>query len=238
MADEMADERTKILEMIEQGTITATQGAELLLALKIDDVEQEEQDMLKTDPLPEPDPPPAISQHPIEEIPAPARAAYIPSQEEPTRSNPAPKFARWRKWWSYPLTFGILLTIFSGWLLYLGNQNAWAGFWMACIWLPLLFGISVITLAWLSRTSLWVHVRVNTGQDEWPRRIAISLPLPLRLGGWFFRTFQDKIPGIPDMEDIPIDDFINAVQDGVKPETPIYIEVKEKGEERVEVYIG
>lgn len=236
----MTDERLKILEMIEQGTITATQGTELLFALEADDEERVEMEKLDAGyPIPESDPTSSTPPPPVEEFPNPTGEEDKPPRVEPTRSSqPTPKFARWRRWWSYPLTFGIIVTVFSGWLLYVGNQNAWAGFWMACIWLPLLFGIFVITLAWLSRTSLWVHVRVNTGQDEWPRRIAISLPLPLQLGAWFFRTFQDKIPGIPNMEEIPIDDLITAVQNGVKPESPIYIEVEEKGAERVEVYIG
>jgi hypothetical protein len=236
------EERMRILEMIEQGVITAVQGSELIRALEI----QEEDEGLENEMIldevsaqPKPDSTSYPSPPPAEPAPEPGRYAETPRAERPRSSQPNPGFARWRNWWYLPLSFGILVTVFSGWMLYLGTQNEWAGFWMACIWLPLLFGIMVMVLSWLSHSSLWVHVRVNTGQDEWPRRIAISLPLPLRFGAWAMRTFQDRIPGIPNMENVPLDEIITAVRKGVKPEAPIYIEVDNgPGQEQVEVYIG
>ena len=243
----MNDERMKILEMVEQGTITSAQAAELLFALE-ENNEDEDRNVNYLKPDPSLDAPPPSGVPHLVDIPDPNGGTSETRANEPPRTpkqssvsstHPSKNFSKWRNWWYYPLTFGILITIFSGWLLFLGNQNEWAGFWMACIWLPLLLGISVILLSWLSHSALWAHVRVNTAQDEWPRRIAISLPLPLRLGAWIFRTFQDKIPGIPDMDDVPLDELITAILDGVKPDAPIYIEIEEgKGGERVEVYIG
>jgi hypothetical protein len=228
----MNNEHMHILEMVEQGIITASQGAELLNALQENDVDE----------------PPAI----YSESPEPAASFPSslppPPQAESRRDIPGmkhipppqkPKFTRWRNWWYFPLSFGIILTIFSGWLLFLGTRNDWAGFWMACVWLPLLFGIFLTVVSWYSHGALWLHVRVNTGQDEWPRRISISMPLPLRFSAWIMRTFQDRIPGIPNMEHVPLEEIITAVQKGVKPEEPIYIDVDNgPGQERVEVYIG
>ncbi len=239
--DEMnaPDEHMRILEMIESGVITAAQGSELLLALQ-----EEEDDRGESAPVKatvqaarlQPDPaPPSASPPPMPE-PAPRERTVPPSGK---RTPLETRFTRWRNWWYFPLSAGILVTILSGWLLYLGTQNEWVGFWMACIWLPLLFGIFLTVVSWYSHSSLWLHVRVNTGQDEWPRRIAISLPLPLRFGAWFMRSFQHRIPGIPNMENVPLDEIITAVRKGVKPEEPIYVEVDNgPGQEKVEVYIG
>lgn len=231
----------RILEMIEQGVISSSQGAELIRALEVTEDETEEWD---DDPEPLPDPmavatPEGVSYTSPTPAPAPEPEASKPPRVTPSLVNPLPsRFARWRNWWYYPLAFGILVTVLSGWMIFLGTQREWAGFWMACIWLPLLFGLFVIVLSWYSHRSLWMHVRVNTGQEEWPRRIAISLPLPLEFGAWVIRTFKHKIPGIPNLDDVPLDEIITAVRQGVKPEAPIYVQVEEAGAERVEVYIG
>jgi len=230
----MNEERMKILDMIERGVITAEEGSELLLVLETNfELEEDlaEDESSGEFSLPELD---YNSSTPL----PPKEESAPPPRSESTQAF-SPKFSHWRNWWYYPLAFGVVVTVFSGWLLYVGSQNSWAGFWMACIWLPLLLGIFVITLAWLSHRSLWVHVRVNTGQDEWPRRIAISLPLPLQLGAWFMKIAQDRIPGVPNIKDVPLDEIITAVKNGVKPDEPIFVEVDNgPGQERVEVYIG
>lgn len=154
-----------------------------------------------------------------------------------TTTPPPAHLFRWRNWWGYPLALGILITAGSGWLLFLANVNTWAGFWVAaCIWPALLLGVFLTTLAWLAHRSVWMHVRVNTG-EEWPRRIAISMPLPFKVGTWFFKVFQKKIPGVQDVP-LEIDELLSAIQHSVTPETPIHIQVEEAGGERVEVYIG
>lgn len=243
-ADEAAYvERMRILEMIEQGVISAAQGAALIRALEGEEAEKIERTREDPEPVPllEPEPVAYASLTPAKPAPEPGKHALEPPHRATAHTTPAPpptRFARWRNWWYYPLSFGILVTVLSGWLIYVGTQNTWASFWMACIWLPLWLGIFIIVLSWYSHQALWMHVRVQTGQDEWPRRIAVSLPLPLEFGAWVVRTFRSWIPGLPNLDDIPLDEIITAVRQGVKPESPIYIEVEEAGAEKVEVYIG
>jgi hypothetical protein len=114
-------------------------------------------------------------------------------------------------------------------------QATQISFWFACTWLPFTFGVALIFLAWGLRRSRWLHVRIHQGQDEWPRQIAISLPLPLGLAAWFIRTFKSWIPG---MAHTNIDQIIEGVS-SISSEEPFYIEVDE-GEDgdRVEVFIG
>ncbi|GAB4581011.1 MAG: hypothetical protein Fur0022_37560 [Anaerolineales bacterium] len=239
------EERMRILEMIEQGVITSAQGAELIRAIELQEEDVEQDDLveasLSSHPLPPPEPEPVYSSPPPPANPTPEPRGGTPEPARVRPNQPPPPvhhFSRWRNWWYFPMTFGVVVTIFSGWLIYLGNQNTWAGFWMACIWLPLLFGLFVTMFSWYSHRSLWLHVRVNTGQEAWPRRIAISLPLPLEFGAWTVRTFRNQIPGLHHLDNVPLDEIITAIRRGVKPESPIHVQVEEAGAEKVEVYIG
>jgi hypothetical protein len=77
---------------------------------------------------------------------------------------------------------------------------------------------------------------VHTGQDSWPRKIAISMPLPLRLSAWFLRRFGHRIP---QLKGTSVDELLVLLQEGVTADYPIYIEVAEgDGGERVEVRLG
>lgn len=147
-----------------------------------------------------------------------------------------PDIEKWRRWWMLPLWAGVGFTVLGGWLMYLDLQNSNIGFWFLCAWVPLLLGVAVMTLAWQSRTARWLHLRVYQKPGEWPQKIAISFPLPIRLTAWVLRTFRDKIPGLPDTS---IDELILALGESATPENPLYVEV-DQGEdgERVQIYIG
>jgi len=175
--------------------------------------------------------PAASGAEPADEAPAPKTAGRPGSP-----ASNMPNLNRWRRWWTIPLAAGVVITTLSAWLLFLGTANAWATFWMACLWMPLLLGIAIITLAWLSHNTPWLHVRVNTGQDEWPRRVVVSFPIPIRLAAWGLRTFGHYIPNL-DATDL--DDVIIALGKSLTTEDPIYIEVDNgEGGEYVEVFIG
>lgn len=137
---------------------------------------------------------------------------------------------RWRAWWLIPFSVGIGLTI-------AGAGVATVGGWWWLLAGPLLFlGILLITLAATTSTSPWVHVRVNTGQESWPRRIAISLPIPIRLTAWILRIIGHRITGF---EETGIDELLLALDEGLLSDSPIFVEVYEgEGGEKVEVYLG
>jgi len=216
----MTEERMRILEMIEQGTITAEEGAALINALDEQDFAEEESENLMPE-LPEPE--------------EPVFAASSEPEPGPESFEPMPDLDKWRHFWYIPLAVGVVITGFSGLLVYSGNQASWHWFWMVCVWMPLLFGIFLIITSWLSRTARWLHVRVNTGEDEWPRRIAISFPLPIGITAFGMKLFGRYIPG---MENVPLDEAILALKHATNPEMPLYIHVDEPGGEQVEVYIG
>jgi hypothetical protein len=151
------------------------------------------------------------------------------------KEAPNQKIERWKRWWMIPLWVGVGITVFAGLLMFWVFQATQISFWFACTWLPFTFGIILIVLAWGLRRARWLHVRITQGKDEWPRQIAISLPLPLGLAAWFIRTFRSWIPGMAGMN---IDQIIEGVN-SISSDEPFYIEVDE-GEDgdRVEVFIG
>jgi hypothetical protein len=145
-----------------------------------------------------------------------------------------PRAKKWRGWWRIPLWIGVIATILTGLLLYAIYDAGGFNFWFACAWFPFLLSVAIIALAWASRSAHWIHVRVHQSPGERPQNIAISLPVPITLMGWFLRTFRGRIPGI---QGVNPDEMILALKH-VSPEKPFYVEVNEDDGERVEVYIG
>jgi hypothetical protein len=139
---------------------------------------------------------------------------------------------KWKRWWSYPLYFGIGLTMLAAYWLNSAYQNSGYGFWFFCSWLPLIIGIILMAISWHSRTGTWLHVRVNSKHQ----RIAISIPAPLSLAAFIFRHFGQFIPY---MVDTSLDEVIIALKDTAESGNPFYVHVDEGEDgEQVEVFIG
>jgi hypothetical protein len=222
-------ERLQILEMIEKGVISASEGVRLLNSLQGEPVEVA---------TPLISPPTSTAAEPNK---APAAPEVI--EETPASGNnvtPAPYefdsgIKRWRRWWWVPLTIGIGITVVSGLLMFMAYQKSGFGFWFACLWFPLLLGVIVISLAAASRTTRWLHVRIHQEPGEWPQTIAISLPIPIRFVAWILRIFR---PHIPNMDKTNLDEVILAL-DKTSPDQPFYVKVDEgESGEKVEVFIG
>ncbi len=126
----------KILQMIQDGTISAEEGARLLDALGQG---------------PQPADQPAVETSPSEG--APAAAPVGP-----------PSWARWA--WVYPLAAGLGLLaiagIFTGLVMRDGRQLGW----LVCTLPPMILGALVMALAWWSRSARWLHVRVRDGEKR------------------------------------------------------------------------
>jgi hypothetical protein len=154
-----------------------------------------------------------------------------PVEEEAPIETEAPY--RTRAWWLIPFGIGLAMTGMGAGIATL------SGWWWLCAGPLLLIGVTLLIIGVVSISSPWIHIRVDTGQDEWPRRIVISLPLPLRFSGWVLRQFGHWIPGLGATG---VDELLLALdtfEGGFSPESPLFIEV-EDGEdgERVEVYLG
>lgn len=143
---------------------------------------------------------------------------------------------RWKRWWMIPLWVGVGIIVVSSLLMAWAYQAGGFSFWFACAWLPFLLGLGSVMLAWSSRTARWLHLRVQQQPGEWPRTIAFSFPLPLRLAAWFLRVFGRFIP---QLKDTGIDELILALGSATGPASPLLVDVDEgENGERVQIYIG
>ena len=232
------DERRLILEMIESGKISAPEGLELLKALGEDHpLDDREGDAEQDTPLP-----PLSGDEPIgdgAETPGASAAGDVPLTGEvldPEKVSFPPDADKWRRWWRIPMWVGVGVTTLGGLLLFWAQQTYGIGFLFFCAWVPLLLGVLLIVLGWQSRTSRWLHVRIHQQPGEWPQKIAISFPIPIRMTAWFFQTFRGTIPG---MNDMSIDELLVALEQSATPENPLDVEVEDDEDgERVEIYIG
>jgi hypothetical protein len=236
-------ERTKILEMIEDGSITAEEGLTLLNAL---DASSEPVPHLETEytietPVSEGDDPLLASSQEFTGTSNadPTAEAYegeveiVPPGPEPPSTE---EIDKWKRWWVIPLWVGAGITAIGGGLMYWAFRASGFGFWFACAWFPFLLGVILLALAWSSRTSPWLHVRVHQAPGKSPKKIAISFPIPVRLTVWGLKLFGHHIPHL---ENTSLDEVILALKDVSTDETPLFVDVNEGDDgERVQVFIG
>jgi len=233
-------ERMHILERIEHGEISVEEGLALIETLP----EAEEttvstpfldesmpgQDMMNiSEAGQEPSEPeiiPSVISGGDSSIPtAKARSAGLP-----------PDAIKWKGFWLVPLWIGVAFTGLGGWLMYLAIESSGFGFWFICAALLFALGVIVITIAWQSQFSPWLHLRVQQRPGEYPQRIAFSFPLPVRPAAWFLRNFGHHIQGL---DSSSLDEILLSVDQVTQSENPIYIQVDEGEEgEKVEIYIG
>lgn len=207
-----AEERKKILQMVEDGKITAEQAANLMRAL--DEDAAGESDVVKT------------------ETAAGFEGGETSSADEFERVK-----ARARNLAMIPLRIGILIAVLSSWGIYSVQQNAGMNFWFYCLLFPLFLGVLLIVIGAGGQSSRWLYVNVDRRYaHEGPRNITLGFPLPLGLTTWFLRTFGHNIHG---MKDTSVDDIIQILDATGKSGEPFIVNVDDHEDgQRVQVYIG
>ncbi len=159
-----SEERRKILQMVEEGKISAEEAARLMRAIEDDAVEAGAE---------------------VEVIQPAAHSGYEKTE--------APEFdaikSRARKFALIPLWAGIFVTVFSAWVIYSIQQNAGTNFWFYCMTLPLLLGVLLIALdsggLRAGFTSTWTGAMPNPATDRVTSRLgsrsrSASLPGSLK----------------------------------------------------------
>src|SRR5690242_2849001 len=205
-----SEERKKILQMVQDGRISAEQAASLMRALEVD-----------------PDPSEAEV---VEMGSGSAGEANDASNFDDVKS-------RARRFAMIPLWIGVFIAVLSAWGIYAVQQSAGVNFWFFCLLVPLLFGVLLIALGAGAEGSKWLYVNVDRrNAQDWPRNITLGFPLPLGLTAWFLRTFGQYIHG---MEKTNVDDIIQILDATGKSGSPLIINANDNGDgEHVQVYIG
>ena len=209
----MDEARLRILDMIQNGVVSALEGEMLLDALDGSRESADQSEMAQ----------PAESMHAAETAEESISDAPI---VPPSASPPA-----WaRQIWIYLLAGGVLLLalagIVTGQLVQGGSRLGW----LACTVPLMVFGALIVALAWWSRVARWIHVRIrNKGT-----RLNLSLPLPLRLIASLIRLAR---PWVPQLRDIAVDELILSMAE-METEDIMMVEVNEEDGEEVQVYFG
>jgi hypothetical protein len=204
-----SEERRKILQMVQDGRISAEQAASLMHTLE-EDAE--------------------AGVEVVEMGTASGEEGSDAPEFEEVR-------ARARHFAMIPLWIGVFITVFSAWGLYSIQQNAGMNFWFFCLLFPLLLGVLLIALGASGQGSKWLYVNVDRrNADDWPRNITLGFPLPLGLAAWFLRNFGHNIRG---MRTTSVDEIIQILDATGKSGAPLIINASDNEDgEHVQVYIG
>ncbi len=205
-----SEERKKILQMVEEGKISAEQAASLMHALDADSAEA------------------PIEVFETETNSDGGRTAAPEFEKIKARAH---RFAM------VPLWIGVFIAIVSAWGIYSIQQSAGVNFWFFCLLVPLLLGVLLITLGAGGQSSKWLYVNVDRrNAQDWPRNITLGFPLPLGLTAWFLRNFGHYING---MEKTNVDEIIQILDATGKSGAPLIINANDREDgEQVQVYIG
>jgi len=208
-----SEERKKILQMVEEGKISAEEAASLIAALVDDDEDSFEAD--------------------VEVIESGSGSGY----ERPE----APEFeeikARARRFSLIPLWIGVFVTVLSAWAIYSIQQSAGTNFWFYCMIFPLMLGILLLALGGGGRASRWIYVDVDRRDakpGDGPRHITLGFPVPLGLVAWFFDNFGHNLKG---MDRNKVEGIIQMMQATKDSDEPLMVNVDDD-DAHVQVYIG
>jgi len=207
-----SEDRKKILQMVQDGKISAEQAASLMRALEADsDSAEAEIEVIETGPT------------------------------FSGETTDAPEFeaikARARRFAMIPLWIGVALTVLSAWAIYSVQQSSGMNFWFFFLMIPLLVGVLFIALGASGQSSRWLYVNVDRrNAHDGPRNITLGFPLPLGLTAWFLRTFGHNIRG---MKNTNVDEIIQLLDATGKSGAPLIINANDNEDgEHVQVYIG
>ena len=209
-----SEERKKILQMVQDGKISAEQAASLMRALDADADQQGAEAELEV----------------IEAGPGSGDERNDASEFEEVKS-------RARRFAMIPLWIGVFIAVMSAWGIYSVQQSAGVNFWFFCLLVPLLLGVLLIVLGAGGEGSKWLYVNVDRrNAQDWPRNITLGFPLPLGLTAWVLRNFGKYIHG---MEKTNVDEIIQILDATGKSGAPLIINANDNEDgEHVQVYIG
>ncbi|HLE92876.1 MAG TPA: hypothetical protein VI753_17120 [Anaerolineales bacterium] len=205
-----SEERKKILQMVEEGKISADQAASLMRALDADSVPAEMK-LIQTESGPG------------------FEGSDAPEFEEVK--------SRARRFAMIPLWIGVFVAVLSAWGIYTVQQNSGLNFWFFCLLFPLFLGVLLIALGAGGQGSKWLYVNVDRREaHDWPQNITLGFPLPLGLTAWFLRNFGHNLRG---MGKTNVDEIIQVLDATGKSGAPLIVNVNDDEDgEHVQVYIG
>jgi hypothetical protein len=115
------------------------------------------------------------------------------------------------------------------------NKGFGWGFFLS--WIPLILGVFLMIGGWILMESPWMHVRIHSKEDNKKVHIVFSMPVPLRLAGWVFKTFGHYMP--QEVREKGVEEMLEAIEESMKAGEPFHVQVDDdKDSSKVEVFIG
>ncbi len=143
----------------------------------------------------------------------------------------------WKAAWSMILVGGAVLTGFSAYWIFQAYENKGLGWGFFLSWIPLILGVFITIGGWILMESPWMHVRIHSKEDDKKVHIVFSMPVPLRLARWVFRTFGHYMP--EEVREKGIEEMLGAIEESMKAGEPFHVQVDDdKDGSKVEVFIG
>ncbi len=228
-----AEEKRRILKMVEDGKISADEAMTLIKALEQNPAE--------------------AGMEVLEAAPAPRRRA---ERVEASETTDAPDVStlrqaqdaasldagfdevkeRVRRFAMIPLWIGVGITVLFAGLMYWAIQSSGFGFWFYCLTFPFLLGVLIVAISAGGMSSRWLFVDVHQKPGEKPGRITLGFPVPLGLVAWFMRTFGHHMPGSSREKAEEIAEMIKLT---ASSSAPLIVNAQDDEDgERVMVYIG
>lgn len=204
----MSETRRQVLQLLQDGKITADQALELLAAMESPEQPGETAEEVLTGDIIQPEPPPDMS--------------------------------RFRRFWQIPFVVSLGVLLIVGLILrsMYQSSNGALSLGFICVWSIFILAFGLTVLAFMSRRSAWLHVRV---QERNSHRIAISLPLPLGLAEWGVKLAQNFVHEPDEQNKLSMaGEFIaearkNMSQPGADP---FMVHVDDDDGDKVQVFIG
>ncbi|MBI4761712.1 MAG: SHOCT-like domain-containing protein [Chloroflexota bacterium] len=208
-----SEERKKILQMVEDGKISAEEAVRLMAALEDDDEAGEGTAEAEVEIL--------------ESVSGFGRERTAAPEFEQVKQ-------RARRFALIPLWTGVVVTVVSAWVVYSIQQSAGTNFWFYCMILPLIFGVLLIALGGASR---WVYVdvkRKDAKPGDGPKHITLAFPAPLGFLAWLFDTFGHTFKGMDRGRAEGIAQMMQAARESNEP----FMVHVDDDDAHVQVYIG
>ncbi len=242
-------DKLQILELIEKGEITPDEGARLITEVTSSDQEKPSEKMIENDmqileKIESGDLSIEDGINKLHEKNGSTKKIEKVIKINDSKPNSSPlsdhEMQKWRNWWTIPVFVGFAIVILSGIWMNSAYSNSGVGFWYIFSWIPLLSGIAIMGFSWPSPNRTWLHVRVKQAKGQKPSKIAISIPMPLRLISWGLKIAKRFVSDdtLDKLDEIAIEDMIMGIGKSAADGTPFYVEVDEGDGDKVEVYFG
>lgn len=158
----------------------------------------------------------------------------ISSESIPVTDNEKPAWAF--VFWAVPLILGLVLTIFSATWLYQNYLSSGLGFKFWLTWIPFSIGVFLIYFGWSLQKARWIHINIKQPKGESPQRIFLAFPIPFQFIGFVMKIFKSKFSD--KMSNMDVEELLKTVDDHIRKDEPLYVNVDDDDGTKVEIYIG